>query len=59
MAPEMKCAAAWLCEPQYRGIVVFDPDGWDRSNYEASWKEEITEDEFRARLLMSTCFRNT
>lgn len=36
------------------GIVVYDPDGWDRSNFEASWAEPITLEEFRSRTYMST-----
>jgi hypothetical protein len=36
-------------------IKVIDPDGWDRTNYEASWAEEITRDEFMRRASVSTC----
>lgn len=40
-------------------IIVYDPDGWDRKNYQFSWFEElITEDEYNRRLIMSTCLRN-
>lgn len=35
-------------------VLVTDPDGWDRQNFEASWNEEITEAEFLARLQRST-----
>jgi hypothetical protein len=45
----------WLLKPAYRGMVIMDPDGWDRKNFEASWAEPITEDEFAKRMLMSTC----
>lgn len=39
-------------------IVVYDPDGWDRKNYQYSWFEElITEDEYNRRLCFSTCLR--
>lgn len=37
------------------GVLVTDPDGWDRENFDASWREEISEDEFRVRLQKSTC----
>jgi hypothetical protein len=50
-----KCADDWLREPKYQDFIVMDPDGWDRKNYEASWAEEITEQEFNRRLLSSTC----
>lgn len=36
------------------GVVVLDPDGWDRSNFTASWSEPITLEEFRSRTYMST-----
>ena len=35
---------------------VLDPDGWDRKNYDYSWKEEkITLEEYEARRSHSTC----
>lgn len=37
------------------GVLVIDPDGWDRKNFDTSWREEITENEFRTRLQKSTC----
>lgn len=40
-------------------VIVYDPDGWDRSSQEAfrrSWyEEEITREEFERRLGPSTC----
>lgn len=44
----------WLREPQYLRVTIIDPDGWDRRNFSDSWNEEITETEFRARLMMSS-----
>jgi hypothetical protein len=39
-------------------ITVIDPDGWDRSNYDYSWKEEmITRREYDERVLYSTCMQ--
>ena len=38
------------------GIVVTDPDGWDRQNFAESWDEKITESEFIDRLRKSTSF---
>ena len=38
-----------------RGLVILDPDGWDRRNYEYSFHQElISEEEFENRLLKST-----
>tara|TARA_R110002012_G_scaffold49804_5_gene128897 strand:- start:17640 stop:17903 length:264 start_codon:yes stop_codon:yes gene_type:complete len=52
--PLLKTSADWkesLC-PE---LVILDPDGWDRSNYEYSFNEElISEKEFIGRLIGST-----
>jgi hypothetical protein len=37
------------------GIIVTDPDGWDRKNFDVSWHEKITFDEFYNRASISTC----
>jgi hypothetical protein len=35
---------------------ILDPDGWDRTNYDFSWKQElITWEEFKKRAFQSTC----
>ncbi len=39
-------------------VVVLDPDGWDRANFDVSWNEEIDEEEFKRRLQRSTSMRN-
>ncbi|HFC8202704.1 TPA: hypothetical protein ACFPCA_002191 [Neisseria meningitidis] len=36
------------------GIVILDADGWDRHNFQASWSEAITIDEFNYRAGRST-----
>lgn len=36
------------------GLVIADPDGWDRRNFQASWTEPITIDEFKSRAGQST-----
>ena len=49
---ELKTSAQWAEE---KGVVVLDPDGWDRKNYDYSWnKEEIMEAEFERRKSEST-----
>jgi Straboviridae homing endonuclease len=41
-------------------IKILDPDGWDRSNYQFSWFEELIEyDEYLQRVCESTCMFNT
>ena len=36
------------------GVLIMDPDGWDRSNWEVSWNEPITVKEFFNRRDQST-----
>lgn len=52
-----KTSEKWLSEiPEEYGIILSDPDGWGRVNYEHSFYEElITEEEFKRRLMDSTC----
>jgi CRISPR/Cas system-associated protein Csx1 len=39
-----------------REVIIMDPDGWDRSNWEFSWGEElIDKNEFAIRVMSSTC----
>ena len=36
-------------------VIILDPDGWDRQNYQHSWYEEkITQSEFEKRMVSST-----
>jgi len=49
-----KTSAEWMKTEKYRSLVIFDPDGWDRRNFERSWNEEITEEEFERRVCLST-----
>ena len=52
----LKTSAEWyevVCVP--KGILIYDPDGWDRRNYDYSFSvEKITEKEFQNRLSIST-----
>jgi hypothetical protein len=50
-----KSSKEWKQEPQHKDVTILDPDGWDRTNLEASMEEKITEDEFINRLNRSTC----
>ena len=41
--------------PKEHNLIILDPDGWDRINYEYSFNEElITKNEFDTRLGSST-----
>ena len=54
---ELKTSQQW-CEtiPAKYKLVIMDPDGWDRKNYQYSFHEEkITKDEFMMRMSRSTC----
>lgn len=48
---ELKTSDEWNDE---YGKPVFDPDGWDRMNFEESWFKPITLAEFRERAMHST-----
>jgi hypothetical protein len=52
-----KTSSEWYPIIYPRGEVkIIDPDGWDRSNWDYSWDEElITENEFMIRVWNSTC----
>ena len=59
---ETKTSKEWydLVPSEYR-LKILDPDGWDRSNFQFSFYEElITKDEFKKRISLSTiqCDRN-
>lgn len=50
-----KTSSEWIKEVGYE---VIDPDGWNRSDFQNSWYEEmITYQEFQIRLLGSTLKR--
>jgi hypothetical protein len=51
---ELRSADEWLADDEFSDITIMDPDGWDRSNFEVSWNEKITKEEFSQRLLVST-----
>lgn len=51
--PVKKAPELWILQT---GIQILDPDGWDRKNYQVSWYEPITRDEFIERAKMSTCY---
>lgn len=57
MTEELKTSQEWYEEiPKELGLVIYDPDGWDRTNYQFSFHEElITKKEFKRRLMYSTC----
>lgn len=44
----------WLKRPEFCGVEILDPDGWDRSDFAASWSEEISQAEMERRMLSST-----
>ena len=53
MNKQYKSSEAWL-RTNFNNVKILDPDGWDRKNFEESWNELITEDEFMKRLMAST-----
>lgn len=57
----MKTSKDWLESIiEAKRPVILDPDGWDRSNYDYSFNEElITKEEFYVRVIHSTVKFNT
>lgn len=55
-----KTSKEWYEEiPTELGFIIYDPDGWDRSNYEFSFNQEsITKEEFVKRVSYSTVLSN-
>ena len=55
---EIKTSDEWEKSnlPEMDGTIVLDPDGWDRTNFNFSYYEElITKDEYLLRVGGSTC----
>lgn len=51
----VKTSGEWEKEDD-SGVIVLDPDGWDRTNYEYSYYEElVTKEEYDMRKMYSTC----
>lgn len=54
---ELRTSEEWIKE--YPNRTIMDPDGWDRQNFQYSFREEkITKQEFERRLALSTCMFN-
>jgi hypothetical protein len=45
---------AWLQTEEFRSLIVLDPDGWDRKNFEEDWARPLTLEEFSGKLMVST-----
>ncbi len=58
---ELKTSQEWYkLIPKEFEFLIYDPDGWDRQNYEYSFNEEkITKQEFMIRIQKSTCLTKT
>lgn len=53
--PVTKTSDQWYQELYANKLKIYDPDGWDRSNWEFSFfEEQITKGEFENRLFRST-----
>ena len=51
---ELKTSEKWQSEIK-DGTTVYDPDGWDRTNFQYSWyEEEITHAEYLNRKMRSS-----
>lgn len=53
---ELRTSAEW--QRLFPNVLVVDPDGWNRKNYQFSWNEElITKEEYDKRVSFSTTRR--
>lgn len=48
-------SARWLKDKEFKGIIILEYEGWDYFNFNKSWKEKITREEFWNRILNSSC----
>ena len=57
----LKTSEEWLSiyKDMGGGRVIVDPDGWDREDFDASWAEKITWQEFMLRFARSTTKRQS
>lgn len=54
-----KSSNDWLKEPQYKNLIILDPDGFDRTDFDNSMAELIDEKEFNRRVSLSTVSLNS
>lgn len=52
----LKTSVEWEAKGlKTHGLIILDPDGWDRQNFQFSYREElITKEEFKKRAMIST-----
>lgn len=55
----LKSSPEWLDILGMSVSTILDPDGWDRKNFEKSWNEKITKEEFLKRYQKSTVYLTT
>lgn len=44
----------WMMQPEFAGVTILDPDGWDRTNWEESWSIALTLEEMQTRVSRCT-----
>lgn len=56
MSLELKTSDEWARSKEFDGLIILDPDGWDRQgDYDYSfYREKITRKEFESRMVRST-----
>lgn len=56
LPPIKQTSAQWYHQRDNQRVILLDPDGWDRKNFDHSWTEErVTKEEYERRLGLSTC----
>lgn len=51
-----KTPKQWMKTKEYKGLVIHDPDGWNRQakDWDKEWNTPLTHDEFQKKLMFST-----
>jgi len=44
----------WLKDPQFHGLTISDPDGWDRQNFTIDWAKPLTRKEMWEKVNLSS-----
>lgn len=56
LPPIKQTSVQWYHQRDNQRVILLDPDGWDRKNFDHSWSEErVTKEEYERRLGLSTC----
>jgi len=50
----LKTPDEWLETKYFKGYIIYDPDGWDRKNFDEDWAKPISKKEMDCKLMQCT-----